>query len=236
MTYDNFEHEIKTAAADSSWFNGTSESIMTRLDRLQDLLDRARTAASHPNLSDRDLSRFASTITELSTEKEQLEKLASEYVDFDVEQYLDSLPGGTIAREYRVSSAGTSDLGEDDGSLLYRTASSIQNEFEEADWINFVTAGAEVWVEDQSSHLLKSQLNTREAAVYYVEGRTMPILDVTKRAAIIDNFVDNVEICRRAKNDISSFRTTKSASAKKVASAFVNEALDESFGNNINWL
>lgn len=236
MSYENFENEIKTAANDSTWFNGTSESILLRLDRLQDLLGRARMAASTPNLSNRELERYSNTITQLSTEKEQLEKIASEYVDFDVEDYLNSLPGGTIAREYRVSSAGTSDLGEDDGSFLYRTASKIQEEYEDNDWISFVTAGAEVWVEDQNHHLLKSQLNTREAAVYYVEQKTLPILDVIKRAAIIDNFVDNAEICRRAKNDISSFRTMKSASAKKLSSNFVKEALDDSFGDNINWL
>lgn len=236
MLYDDFQNEIKSAAADASWFNGTSESILNRLDRLQDILDRTRMAASNANVADADLEKLANVITVLSAEKEQLEKLASEYVDFDVDDYLNSLPGGTIAKEYRVSSAGTSDLGEDDGSFLYRTASAIENEFESADWINFVTAGAEVWVEDQNVHLLKSQLNTREAAVYYVEQRTLPILDVTKRAAIIDNFVDNVEICRRAKNEGINFRSIKSASAKKSAAMFVSEALEDSFGDNLNWL
>jgi hypothetical protein len=236
MSYDNFENEIKTAANDSKWFNGTSESILVRLDRLQDILDRARTAASNPNVSELDLTRYANTITALSTEKEQLEKLAAEYVDFDVQDYLDSLPGGTIAREYRISSAGTADLGEDDGSLLFKTASSVQSEFEDADWVNFVTAGAEIWVEDQNNRLLNSQLNTREAAVYYVENKTLPILDVTKRAAIIENFVDNVEICRRAKNDIGSFRGIKAAKTNKLAATFAEHAIDESFGDSFNWL
>jgi len=236
MSYDNFENEIKTAANDSKWFNGTSESILVRLDRLQDILDRARTAASNPNVSELDLTRYANTITALSTEKEQLEKLAAEYVDFDVQDYLDSLPGGTIAREYRISSAGTADLGEDDGSLLFKAASSVQSEFKDADWVNFVTAGAEIWVEDQNNRLLNSQLNTREAAVYYVENKTLPILDVTKRAAIIENFVDNVEICRRAKNDIGSFRGIKAAKTNKLAATFAEHAIDESFGDSFNWL
>jgi hypothetical protein len=183
-----------------------------------------------------DLERYANIITELGAEKEALEKVASEYVDFDTEQYLNSLPGGTVAKEYRISSAGTADLGEDDGSLLFRTAASINREYEDADWINFVTAGAEIWVEDQSHRLLDSQLNTREAAVFYVESRTLPILDVEKRAAIIDNFVDNVEICRRAKNEGSTFRGIKSANAKKLAATFVEESLEDSFGDNLNWL
>lgn len=236
MNYDNIELEAKTAAADARWFNGTSESIFTRLDRLQEILDSTRMAASNPNTNQMELERFANIITELGAEKEALEKLASEYVDFDTEDYLNNLPGGTIAKEYRISSAGTSDLGEDDGSLLYRTAASIENEYEDADWINFVTAGAEVWVEDQNNNLLKSQLDTREAAVFYVEKKTLPILDTVKRASIIDNFVGNVEICRRAKNDSTNFRGIKSASANKLAATFVQEAVEDSFGEGLNWL
>jgi hypothetical protein len=236
MNYDKIELEAKTAAADTRWFNGTSESILTRLDRLQEILDTTRMAASNLNASMNQIERYANILTELGSEKEQLEKLASEYVDFDTEDYLNSLPGGTIAKEYRISSAGTSDLGVDDGSLLYRTAATIENEFEDADWINFVTAGAEVWVEDQHDRLLKSQLDTREAAVYYVERRTLPILDTIKRASIIDNFVDNVEICRRSKNEGTNFRSIKSASANKLSARFVEEAIDESFGNGLNWL
>ena len=236
MFYDDIEKEAKTAAADVRWFDGTSESILTRLDRLQSILDGARMAASNDNVDVISLERYASIITEIGEEKEQLEKLASEYVDFDTDEYLNSLPGGTIAKEYRISSAGTSDLGEDDGSLLYRTASTIENEFEDADWVNFVTAGAEVWVEDQNDRLLSSQLSTREAAVFYVEKKTLPILDSVKRASIIDNFVDNVEICRRAKNDTASFRGIKSARAKKLATTFVQESVEDSFGDSLNWL
>ena len=236
MNYENIEIEAKTAAADARWFNGTSESILTRLDRLQDILDKTRMAASNPNVGQREIERYANIITELGAEKESLEKLASEYVDFDTEDYLNSLPGGTIAKEYRVSSAGTSDLGEDDGSLLYRTAAGIENEFESADWINFVTAGAEVWVEDQHNRLLGSQLDTREAAVYYVERKTLPILDTVKRASIIENFVDNVEICRRAKNEGAGFRSIKSASANKLSARLIEQSIDESFGDGLNWL
>ena len=236
MAYDNFEKEIKTAANDTAWFNGTSESIMNRLDRLQDLLDRARFAASNQHISDSDIEKFANTITALSTEKEQLEKLASEYVDFDADEYLNSLPGGTVAREYRLSSAGTMDLGEDDGSVLYKTASVINREFDDADWIGFVTAGAEVWTEDQNHNLLNSQLNTREAAVFYVEQKTLPILDTVKRAAIIDNFIDNVEICRRAKNESARFQNIKSARAVKLSAKFASESIDDSFGDGLNWL
>jgi len=235
MNYEDIVQEARIASADSRWFNGTSESIFSRLDRLQEILDGTRMAASQPNVDEMSLERYANILIELGAEKEQLEKLASEYVDFDTEEYLNSLPGGTIAKEYRLSSAGTSDLGEDDGSTLYRTARAIENEYRDADWINVVTAGAEVWVEDQNPHLLGDFSDTREAAVYYIEQKTLPILDVVKRASIIENFVGNVEICRRAKRDGQEFRGIKSAKANKLAARFIEDAVDDSFGDDLNW-
>jgi len=230
---------LRTASkvtADTQWFNGSSDSIFNRLDRLQELLETTRMAASNSNVSQAELDEFTNIITATDAEKEALEKVASEWVDFDTEDYLQSLPGGTVASVYRVSSAGTSDLGEDDGSLLYRTARSIEDEFEDADWISFVTAGAEVWVEDQTSQLLSDQINTREAAVFYVEQKTLPILDVEKRAAIIDNFVDNAEICRRAKKEGSTLRSIEAGRINKLAATFVENSVNESFGEDLNWL
>ena len=236
MNYDDIERQAKTAAADNGWFNGSSESIFARLDRLQDILDTTRTAASNPNTSTIELERYANIITELGAEKESLEKIASEYVDFDTEDYLNSLPGGTVAKEYRVSSAGTTDLGEDDGSFLYRTAKTVEDELRDADWINFVTAGAEIWVEDQHLGLLNDQLSTREAAVYYVEQKTLPILDVVKRASIIDNFIDNVEICRRAKKETVDTKREVTAKKIRLASTFNETSVSDAFGDSVNWL
>lgn len=229
---------IRTATrviADTQWFNGSSDSILNRLDRIQEMLNGMRFAASSPNIQERDLERLASYITELDEERDQLQRMATNYVDFDTEDYLQSLPGGTIANQYRIADSGTLNLGEDDGSFLYRTASAVSNEFANADWINFVTAGAEMWVEDQNNQLLRDSLATREAAVFYVEQKTLPILDVTKRAAIIDNFVDNVEICRRDKNDKIAAKREFTANKTRVASRLAEDIIDESFGDSVNW-
>ena len=206
------------------------------MDRLQEILESARMAASRPNINEAELQKLANLITEVDSERETLQKLAGEWVDYDTEEYLQSLPGGTIASSYLLNSEGTLNFGEDDGSFLYRTASAVQQEFADADWINFVTAGAEVWVEDQSHYLLNDQLNTREAAVYYVEQKTLPILDVTKRAAIIDNFVDNVEICRRAKKEASTLRSIEASKKNKLAATFTEMAIQDSFRDDLNWL
>ena len=224
-----------TVVADTGWFKDSSESIFNRLDRIQELLGHMRTAASDSNIAPRDLERLASYITEMDEERDQLERLAGTYVDFDTEEYLQNLPGGTIASQYRVSSAGTADLGEDDGSVLYRIAKDTESQYREADWINFVTAGAESWVEDQSRRLLTDTTATREAAVYYVEEKTLPILDVTKRASIIDNFVTNVEVCRRAKRQVIAAQEDLSKNKTRVASTLNQHHVDDSFGDSVNW-
>ena len=225
----------KTVVADTGWFRGDSESIFNRLDRLQGILDDLRVAASSPQTYQDDLERYASLITEMEEEKSQLERIAGTYVDFDAEEYLQSLPGGTIASEYRLSSAGTADLGVDDGSLLYRTASSIEAEYRDADWINFVTAGAEMWTEDQNPRLLDDYTATREAAVFYVESKTLPVLDVTKRASIIDNFVENVEICRLAHRKQAAKKQEFTEKKLRIASTLTQNSVDDSFGDNLNW-
>jgi len=226
---------IRTAqkvVREASWFDGSSASIYNRMEIIQDVIDELKMASSSPSVDDGSLSKFANTLIELETEKEQLQKVASEYVDYDTEEYLQSLPGGTVASAYRTTDFGTVDMGEDDGSTLYKVASKVNQEFEEADWINFVTAGAETWVEDQFHGLLESQLSTREAAVYYVEQKTLPILDVEKRAAVINNFVDNVEIVRREKN---ASKTTSEFNTARVASKKSNFVVDDVLGTTANW-
>ena len=226
---------IRTAqkvVREASWFDGSSASIYNRMEIIQDVIDELKMASSSPSVDDGSLSKFANTLIELETEKEQLQKVASEYVDYDTEEYLQSLPGGTVASAYRTTDFGTVDMGEDDGSTLYKVAKKVNQEFEEADWINFVTAGAETWVEDQFHGLLESQLSTREAAVYYVEQKTLPILDVEKRAAVINNFVDNVEIVRREKN---ASKTTNEFNTARVASKKSNFVVDDVLGTTANW-
>lgn len=235
MNHSELIKTAETVTSDTSWFRDSSESIFNRLDRLQEVISDMRTAASDPNVYQTDLERYASLITQIEEEKSQLEKVASNYVDFDAEEYLQNLPGGTIASQYRLSTAGTTDLGEDDGSLLFRTAHSIEKEYRDADWINFVTAGAEFWTEDQSSRLLDDSLATREAAIYFVEQKTLPILDVTKRASIIDNFVTNVEICRRAKLQKISSSVESSNKRLRIANTLKQSSIDESFGDSLNW-
>lgn len=226
----------KKLADNTSWFDGSSASIYDRLDHVQEMLDGLRVAASHPTTTEGELVRLADQITVLESDKELLQKTASEYVDFDTEEYLQNLPGGTIASTYYKTSEGMFDLGEDDGSFLFSAAKEVQDEVKSYDWANFVTAGAETWTFEQAPDLTKSQLATREAACSFVERKTASLLDASYRASIIDNFLDNVEICRREKianvaeaSKKSSLRTARNQYAEAYA-------FDRAVGNDYNWL
>ena len=223
---------IKNAA----WFDGSSDSIYYRIDQLQDIIDGLRTAASNVRANDGDLEKYASYVIELDAERDALQKVASEYVDFDTEEYLQTLPGGAVASQYKKY-AGRIDLGEDDGSLEYRIAKDTQNDIDSIDWVNFVTAGAENWVIDQNPYLLNDQSATREAASYFVEGETMPILDVTHRASVIDNFLDNVELSRRERREANFNKAEKMAKKASISQAYITKSYDDTFDNTgINWI
>jgi hypothetical protein len=220
----------------ASWFDGSSDSIYYRIDQLQDLIDGLKTAASNVRAGDAEIERYASYVVELDAEKDVLQKVASEYVDFDTEEYLQSLPGGVVAAQYRKYS-GRIDLGSDDGTLEYRLAKETQDDIDSVDWINFVTAGAENWVIDQNPSLLNDQSATREAASYYVEDATMPILDVTHRASVVDNFLDNVELTRRERHEANLKKSNSMAKQASVAQAYISKSYDDTFDNTgVNWL
>ncbi len=220
----------------ASWFDGSSDSIYYRIDQLQEIIDGLKTAASNVRVNDAEIEKYAAYVVELDAEKDVLQKVASEYVDFDTEEYLQSLPGGAVASQYRKY-AGRIDLGVDDGTLEYRLAKETQDDIDSVDWTNFVTAGAENWVIDQNPALLNDQIATREAASYYVEEETMPLLDVTHRAAVIDNFLDNVEITRRERHEANLKKANSMARQASVAKAYISKSYDDTFDNTgLNWL
>ncbi len=226
----------KHLSNNSQWFDGSSGSIYDRLEQVQEMIDGLRVAASHPHTTDGEMVRLADQIIILESDRDQLQKTASEYTDFDTEEYIQSLPGGTIAASAYVTSDGFYDLGEDDGSFLFSAAKEVQGEIKDYDWGQFVTAGAETWTYEQLPELTKSQLATREAACSFVERKTASLLDVTFRAAVIDNFLDNVEVCRRDK--IASINEATKSSKLRTARKEYSEsyAFDQALGNNYNWL
>jgi hypothetical protein len=226
----------KRLSSNTQWFDGSSGSIYDRLEQVQEMIDGLRVAASHTNITDGELVRLADQITVLESDRDQLQKTAAEYTDFDTEEYIQNLPGGTVASAAYATVDGFYDLGEDDGSFLFSAAKEVQSEIKDYDWGQFVTAGAESWTYEQAPELTKSQLATREAACSFVERKTASLLDVSFRAAVIDNFLDNVEISRREKTaGITEVeKTSKLRTARKEYSE--SYAFDNALGNDYNWL
>lgn len=226
----------KKITSNVSWFDGTSASIYDRLEQVQEMLSNLKVAASHPETTEYELIRIADQVTVLESDRDLLQKTASEYVDFDTEEYLQSLPGGTVASNYYKTQDGMFDLGEDDGSFLFSAAKEVQDEIKSHDWAEFVTAGAETWTFEQMPELTKSQLATREAACSFVEKKTSSLLDASFRASIIDNFLDNVEICRREK--IADVAEASKQSSLRIARKEYSESYNynNAIGNNYNWL
>lgn len=227
----------KKLSNNTSWFDGSSASIYDRLEQVQGMLDGLRVAASHTQSNDSDLIHIANQITVLESDREMLQKTASEYVDFDTEEYLQNLPGGTVASNYfKTTDEGMYDLGEDDGSFLFSAAKEVQDEFKSYDWADFVTAGAETWSYEQNPELTKSQIATREAACSFVETKTVSLLDASFRASVIDNFLDNVEICRREK--LSNVTEASKQSTLRTARKEYSDSyeFDKALGNKYNWL
>lgn len=231
-TVGSFLREAKRDMNDASWFNGTAESIYDQLERLQKLHEQAQRTASSNHLDEGDLESLVKVAVEVKSQIDGLQRVALEYVDFDTDDYIRSLPGGTVASDYgmRLIEAGTQDLGPDDGSFLYREAKKIQSEIENNNWDEFVRTASELWVLDQGEKLLSSEVATREASIMYAQKKTLPVLNVEKRAQVIDGFVTAVEYYRRqVRNNLESIRSNNQ---RKQASRS-DETVSDIMGDNI---
>lgn len=178
------------------WFHGYPQEIWDRVAKGQALLDevrRARSTAGAEVLDDAE-ARLTAAI-------ETLKRSAQEYDRSYEEEFLQNLPGGTVAIDYgRLIDGGLVDIGPDDGSWLYAEAARVQKEAAAYDWDAFATVEAERWVAEKAAEnpeMLRHEVTTRMAAVDYARNKTMVLLDPAKRAAVIDAFVTTVERHRR---------------------------------------
>lgn len=191
------------------WYDGTVASITTRLDGVEKWLKTVETALKSTD-DEVEMKLGHKLAQQIKSEIESLSKTSLALFDNDIEDYLDTLPALTVAKNYKqaVNDNGMHELGEDDGSWLYEQAQDIQKQASEYDWDMFTNVYAKEWTEDTTPELKNSEMMFRSAAIDFVEDKTMMILDVRKRALIIDKFVTNAEKARRAS-------TTKKATKKK---------------------
>ena len=208
------------------WYDGTVGSIY---DRSQVALALSRKVASalSGHLTDSEFQGLHEAKMVIAEEIESLKAAAEEIETADYAEYLDNLPGGTIARDYgNLIEGGVVDLGADNGSFLFAAAKEVQDEARNYDWDRFASEGADLWVESKktdSPEMLRFEVATRKAAVDYSRDKTMVLMDAEKRANIINSFVQNAEKARRT----ASKEIVKEESRKRTASLHGNKASDE---------
>ena len=170
---------------DAQWFDGTSKSIYSRAIEAEQIRRQAHAAGAF-DLED-----------ELSEQIEVLNKTAAEFDDSSLHEFMDEVPGGTVALEYDdLVDGGLVDI----TSFLSVGAHAVAKESAEYDWASFKEEGARQWITQKIADnpgLLKHEVMARTAAIDYAKDKTMVLMDPVFRADIIDDFVTNVERFRR---------------------------------------
>jgi hypothetical protein len=209
-----------------NWYDGTVQRIASRLDEVEAFEKRV---SRKLRTTDEDSVLIAGEriMKMIASEIEALSKSSMALSDSDLDDYLDSMPALTVAKDYgvRMASDGLMDLGPDDGSWLFEQASSVNKQAASFDWDQFTDLHAKEWAEDRPSSLLASEMMFREAAIDYVEDKTEMILDVRKRASIIDKFVMTAERSRREIN--SPKKSAKRKTANSLLKALTDQGWDE---------
>jgi len=208
---DNVRQAYSKWDETNEWFDGTSTTIYTRIIEAQNLKMAAE------QVEDYDL------LTQIDAQIDTLSKVAAEFDESNLYEFVSTLPGGTVALDYQPLEGGLVGIGEDDDSFLYKEASKIIGEVKDYDWYAFEDEGARQFVaskEKNNPGVLEHEVLTREAAVDYARDHTTLLINPIQRATIIDSFVNNVERYRRG-NMQHRERTAKKkeAEVQKVATS-----------------
>lgn len=167
------------------WFDGTSISIYDRLLEAEQIQRQAATSGDFE------------VAEELREQVEVLSKTAAEYDDSSLREFVEEVPGGTVALEYDdLIDGGLVDV----TSFLSTGAYRVAHEAANYDWDTFKTEGARMWITHKIADnpgLIKHEVVAREAAVDYAKDKTMVLMDPVRRADIIDGFVTAAEVFRR---------------------------------------
>lgn len=221
---------------EGAWFHGDEAEIWNRVASLESALDPVRRLIDAGYGSDDHVTAEAETLEEIRT----LRETAVVYSESVQEEFLENLPGGTVAMDYgNLLRGGVMDPGYDDGSPLYAAAFAVAREAATYNWEAFATRGAREWVRDKartSPAMLGHELVTRSAAVDYARDKTMVLMDPVRRAAIVDAFVTEAERARRDEALGSERRTAARQAAvdavEQAASSTVQAILD---AEGVDW-
>ena len=175
----------------TSWYDGTLASIESRMARLKSASTAARTLLHGPDdetLSLYHQAKLQEFVNKADREVRDLQTVASEFVDVDTQEALQSLP------TYRVAVAGANrNLGERVATSRSATVEPIRrgselHEFLHVEPLAFVR---------ENKGLDRSQV--RRAAVAYVQQKTAFMANQqVLRTHVVDEFVKRVELLTNA--------------------------------------
>lgn len=172
----------------TSWYDGTLTSIDSRLARLRSASVAARTLLHAPYDEDFSLyhqAKLQEFVNKADREISDLQRVASEFIDLDTQEALQSLPS------YRVAVAGSSrNLGERVANT--RVKADVEPIRRGSDLHEFLHIEPRAFVRENRG-LKPSQIRT--AAVAYVERKTSSMANQqVLRSHVVDEFVKRVEL------------------------------------------
>jgi hypothetical protein len=175
----------------TSWYDGTLASIESRLARLKSASTAARALLQGPDdesLSFYHQAKLQDFVNRTGEEVRSLQIIASEFIDVDTQEALQSLP------TYRVAVAGANrNLGERVATARSATVEPIRrgselHEFLHVEPLAFVR---------ENKGMDRSQV--RKAAVAYVQQKTAFMANQqVLRSHVVDEFVKRVELLTNA--------------------------------------
>lgn len=182
---------VESSAA--SWYDGTLTSIESRMARLKSAAVAARAWLATPIVDEETTLYKAAKIQEFVAKAEHeirsLQSVASEFVDVDTQEAIQSLP------TYRVAVAGAHrNLGERVANT--RAKAEVEPIRRGSDLHEFLHVEPRAFVRENKG-LNPSQI--RVAAVAYVEQKTAFMTDQqVLRTHVVDEFVRRVELLTNA--------------------------------------
>lgn len=181
---------VESSAA--SWYDGSLASIESRVARLKSASAAARTLLHGREDEDTNLYRLAKLqdfVGKAEREISDLQVVASEFVDVDTQDALQSLP------TYRVAVAGSNrNLG--DRVAATKAKSAVEPIRKGSELHEFLHVEPRAFVRENGG-LARNQIRT--AAISYVEQKTVHMANQqVLRTHVVDEFVRRVELLTSA--------------------------------------
>lgn len=187
VTFAKVSAEVdRVESSAASWYDGSLASIESRVARLKSASAAARTLLQGPGAPSVWIqAKLQDFVSKAEREISDIQRVASEFVDVETQEALQSLP------TYRIAVAGAhNNLGDRTAST--RVKAEVEPIRRGSELHEFLHVEPRAFVRENQG-LKRSQI--RQAAVAYVEQKTAFMADKhVLRTHVVDEFVKRVEL------------------------------------------